>query len=135
MMNHMHVGTELRRIRKSRRLTLAQVKGGTDLSVSFLSDIERGRTNPSLETLNRLSRCYELPVNELLGTTGYYTNGNGNGKRVYPPGFRDFISQMGDTVSEEMQDLLIRVENHARQRAQSKDDWMRYYYSLMSILN
>lgn len=131
----MHIGMELRRIRKSRRLTLAQVKGGTKLSISFLSDIERGRTNPSLETLNRLSRFYELPVNELLATSGYRPNGNGPTKRVDPPGFRDFIGQMGGSVSDEMQDLLIRVENHARQRAQSKDDWMRYYYSLMSILN
>ncbi len=131
----MHIGLELRRLRKSRRLTLAQVKGGTELSISFLSDIERGRTNPSLDTLNRLSRFYELPVNELMANSGYRPNGNGSGKRVYPPGFRDFITQMEDTVSEEMQDLLMRVENHARQRAKSKDDWMRYYYSLMSILN
>ena len=130
----MHIGLELRRIRKSRRLTLAQVKSGTQLSISFLSDIERGRTNPSLETLNRLSRFYELPVNELMVNSGYRPNGNGR-SQVDPPGFRDFIGQMGGNVSEEMQDLLMRVENHARQRAESKDDWMRYYYSLLSILN
>ncbi len=131
----MHVGNELRRIRKSRRLTLAKVGNETELSVSFLSDIERGRTNPSLETLKKLSHFYQVPLNEFLGDSGFHPNGNGKSSmRVSPPGYRDFTAQVGH-ISDEMQDLLLRVENLARQRAETKEDWMRYYYSLMTILN
>lgn len=35
--------------------------------MSFLSDMERGRTAPSLETLSKLATCYDVTVSCLLG--------------------------------------------------------------------
>jgi transcriptional regulator with XRE-family HTH domain len=48
----------LRTLRKLRELTLKEVAADTGLSVSFLSDIERGRTNPSFDTLTKLAKRY-----------------------------------------------------------------------------
>lgn len=60
----------IRTCRKQRDMTLAQVAEKTGLSVSFLSDLERGRTDPSLSTLKRLAACYSMPVAYLLEETG-----------------------------------------------------------------
>jgi transcriptional regulator with XRE-family HTH domain len=49
---------QLIELRHSRNLTLKGVAAGTGLSVSFLSDIEHGRGNPTLETLEQIAEFY-----------------------------------------------------------------------------
>src|SRR5260221_11347389 len=56
----------IRIARKQRDMTLAQVAARTGLLVSFLSDLERGRTNPSLSSLRKLAPCYGVHVARLL---------------------------------------------------------------------
>jgi transcriptional regulator with XRE-family HTH domain len=126
----MYLGTELRRIRKRRNETLAEVSKETGISVSFLSGIERGQTNPSLDTLNRLVDYYQLPANLLLAASGM--NGLQNSANL--PGYSDFVSQMGDKLSENVKNLLVQVHYNARKPAKTKEDWMRYYYLLEPIV-
>lgn len=52
----------LRAMRKNRKLTLKRVAEHTGLSLSFLSDIERGRTEPSIKTLRKLSAYYQCSI-------------------------------------------------------------------------
>lgn len=47
-------------------MTLVQVAESTGLSVSFLSDIETGRTHPSLVTLVKLTECYHTSIAALF---------------------------------------------------------------------
>jgi DNA-binding XRE family transcriptional regulator len=60
----------IRTARKQRDMTLAEVAEKTGLSISFLSDLERGRTDPSLSTLRRIAACYGMPVAYLLEEEG-----------------------------------------------------------------
>jgi len=48
----------LRNVRKGKGKTLKQVSQGTGLSISYLSDLERGRTYPSIKVLLRLCDYY-----------------------------------------------------------------------------
>ncbi len=127
----MKLGSELRRLRKSRRLTLANVAKETELSVSFLSDVERGRTKPSLDTLEKLAACYGVSVNDILLDTEF---GISRDEKEYPPGFQEFLKEIGGNVDEEMEDLLLRAENRAKRSAQTKEDWLGMYYSLKTLL-
>lgn len=56
----MDIPSQLRLMRGVRGLTLAQVAEGTGLSVSYLSDLERGRTNPSIETLEKIATFHNV---------------------------------------------------------------------------
>jgi len=56
------LGSKLRNMRKARNLTLSNVSETTGLSLSFLSDIERGRTLPSLKTLARIAEALDVTV-------------------------------------------------------------------------
>jgi len=123
------LGAKLRALRKKRGHTLAEVGAQIGLSVSFLSDVERGRTRPSLGTLGKLAACYQLTITDLLD--GVDADESASTKE-YLPGFEEFLH---DTeVDPDLVDLLMRVERRAKQRAQTKEDWMQYYYSLKAIL-
>ena len=57
----MLVGRRIRAARLARGMTLAEL-GGTDLSRSFLSSVEHGRSSISLRALARVARRLRLPV-------------------------------------------------------------------------
>ena len=63
----MELGEKLKGIRKNlRNYTLQKVFEETGISVSFLSDMERGKTKPSLETLQKLANFYQVNLSDLL---------------------------------------------------------------------
>lgn len=56
----MKISEQLRLLRATHGYTLATVAEGTALSISYLSDLERGRTNPSIETLETIATFYGI---------------------------------------------------------------------------
>jgi transcriptional regulator with XRE-family HTH domain len=63
------VGPRLRALRRARRTTLAEVSGRTGISVSTLSRLESGGRRPTLKLLLLLARAYDVPLDQLAGTT------------------------------------------------------------------
>lgn len=61
------LGTRLRQYRKQSRLTLAQVATRTGLSLSYISDIEHGRSGGSLRALGQLCAAYGCSLDSLFG--------------------------------------------------------------------
>jgi transcriptional regulator with XRE-family HTH domain len=61
------VGPRLRRLRRERGATLAQLSETTGISVSTLSRLESGRRRPTLELLLPLARAHQVPLDELVG--------------------------------------------------------------------
>jgi transcriptional regulator with XRE-family HTH domain len=61
------LGSRVRARRQRRGWTLKDLADKTGLSVPYLSDIERGNTNPTLETLTTLAAALEATVTDLLG--------------------------------------------------------------------
>src|SRR3954464_512827 len=66
---HVELGDRLRAIRQLRRKTLKEVASAAGISESFLSQLERGRTNATIATLQRLSTALGIEVSDLF-TTG-----------------------------------------------------------------
>ncbi|MBV6729807.1 MerR family transcriptional regulator [Nocardioides daeguensis] len=60
------IGARLRAHRHSRRLTLRDVAEKVGLSISQLSAIERGTSNPSVASLQRLAKVYETSPIDLM---------------------------------------------------------------------
>jgi transcriptional regulator with XRE-family HTH domain len=59
-------GTRLREIRAQRRMTQEQFAETLDMSVDFLSLIERGRNAPSFETLDKIAKRLRMTVADLF---------------------------------------------------------------------
>jgi transcriptional regulator with XRE-family HTH domain len=64
------VGRRLREIRRARRLTLKEVADRAQISESFLSQIERGRSGASVASLQRIAAALELAVSDLFSPNG-----------------------------------------------------------------
>ncbi|SDZ64657.1 Transcriptional regulator, contains XRE-family HTH domain [Evansella caseinilytica] len=56
------IGERIREIRREKKLTMEAVAAKVGLSQSMLSHIENGQSNPSLDTLWKLSNVFEVPV-------------------------------------------------------------------------
>ncbi len=60
------VGTRLKRLRAERSLTIAKLAERADVSSGMISQIERGTTNPSIRTLQRLRAALGVNLWEML---------------------------------------------------------------------
>jgi transcriptional regulator with XRE-family HTH domain len=60
------IGGVIRRARKQQGLTLQQVAESSELSLSYLSQIERNLLNPSVGTLKRIAEALDLPAGKLM---------------------------------------------------------------------
>jgi DNA-binding transcriptional MerR regulator/quercetin dioxygenase-like cupin family protein len=65
--NGISISRHLRKLRRQRGMTLSQAAQGTDLSVSFLSSLECGKTNASVATLQKLAVFYGTNVQSFFG--------------------------------------------------------------------
>lgn len=61
------VGAELRRVRESRKLSLRAVASAVGVSASLLSQVETGKTQPSVSTLYALVNYLGISLDALMG--------------------------------------------------------------------
>jgi len=64
------VGDKIRLIREESGLNLSKCAEQIGISVSYLSEIERGNVNPSVDTLKAIAKILKTPVSNLMGTGG-----------------------------------------------------------------
>jgi len=107
------IGTHLRQLRAKRKLSLAQVAQAVNLSVGFLSALERSQMSGSVGTLRKLARFYKTNILDFFDANG------ANARQVRPtqrkvlqagPGVRMELLAWGNTV---MEPHLFRVAPEA----------------------
>lgn len=68
----MRIGEYIKALREQRKWTLRDLGAAAgNLSIGFISDIERGRSDPSLTTLHRIAKAFDLGAGDLLVGAGY----------------------------------------------------------------
>ncbi|MGD2043348.1 MAG: helix-turn-helix domain-containing protein [Acidimicrobiia bacterium] len=66
-MSHFN-GAKLRQLRETRRLSMSSVFQMTGVSVSSISNIETGKTDPRMSTVTQLLSCYGASLSDLETT-------------------------------------------------------------------
>ncbi|MFS0868874.1 helix-turn-helix domain-containing protein [Paenibacillus xylanilyticus] len=61
------IGEVIRNTRKKQKLTLKEVAKVGSISVSFLSEIERNKANPSISVLKRIANALNVNFTDLFG--------------------------------------------------------------------
>ena len=56
------VGPSIRELRKSRHLTLAKLAAEIQRSIGFISEVERGMTQPTLKDVYAIADVFQVPV-------------------------------------------------------------------------
>jgi transcriptional regulator with XRE-family HTH domain len=78
----------VQRLRQQRDLSLEELAAASDVSASFLSQLERGLGNPSFLTLTKIARALSIPIGYLFGEEPSAANGivrRNKRKRLIPP--------------------------------------------------
>lgn len=123
-----HLKDRLREIRQKHGATLLQVAEAVKLSVSYLSDLERGRAKPSLDTLGRLAAYYEMSVADLVsGIEGW----GSHSIEGLAPGIIALLEKK-EIDEREAQDLN-RIELRGK-RPQTEEEWRILYQNLQFIM-
>ena len=60
------LGNNLKRIRTKKGVTQGNIARSLGVSRSFVSNIENGKTNPTLATISKLAKALGIPSDELL---------------------------------------------------------------------
>jgi transcriptional regulator with XRE-family HTH domain len=129
----MKLGDRIRELRKSKGETLQTTSKGTKLSISYLSDIERGRTNPSLQTLEALAAHFTINLTDLLYGVDFAGELT---EKALPPGLSELIKdeEWANEIDKEWVELLMKISLRGA-RPQSKKQWLELYLSLRRILD
>jgi len=64
------IGDKVRKCRKSKGMTLTELAELTGVTASFLSQLERNLIDPSLSTLRKLSKVFEISMSSFLDDEG-----------------------------------------------------------------
>ncbi len=64
-----NIGKHLKRLRATKGITLQDVSNATALSVSFLSLVENGKSGISLANLQKILKCYDTAIHDLIDTS------------------------------------------------------------------
>lgn len=83
----MSVGTKLREIRLAKNMSISEISGKSQLSQSFISQVERGLNNPSISSLRTICDVLEVPMFQLFAddeNKGMIVRKNNRTKISYP---------------------------------------------------
>lgn len=62
----MNVGSNIRRIRQDARLSQEELAEAAGINRTYLSQLENGRSSPTLDVLERIARALEVPISALI---------------------------------------------------------------------
>ena len=87
MVTELQLGTRIRALRQARRLTLRDVAERAGVTESFLSQVERDVTSPSIATVHRVAQALGLPISQLFAEdaeTGRVVRRDARRRVAYP---------------------------------------------------
>jgi transcriptional regulator with XRE-family HTH domain len=132
------IGTEVRRLRKSLDLTVAELGVAGGISAGMLSKIENGAISPSLATLDALAKALNVPISRLFAETDERRDCSfvkrGNGVRIERRGTKSghLYDLLGHSLAGEIrvEPYLITLKEDAVPYTQFRHAGVEFLYML-----
>src|ERR1700744_5976887 len=102
-MNRVDLGSRLRALRTERGLSLSQLEAATEISSSFLSLVESGKSDITISRLLRLADFFDVDLGELV-----------EGSRVDRSLLEVIRENDGSAVSSRAEGVTVRFLGHSR---------------------
>ena len=112
MVTELQLGTRIRALRQARRLTLRDVADRAGVTESFLSQVERDVTSPSIATVHRIARALGLSIAQLFAEdadTGRVVRREAR-RRVAYPGLRSVDEFLTSNMAGRLQVIMSTIE-------------------------
>jgi len=108
----LELGSRIRALRQTRRLTLRQLSERAGVTESFLSQVEREKTSPSIASVQRIARALDLSIAQLFAeepSTGRVVRREARRRIVYP-GLRAVDEFLTPNLAGRLQVILSTIE-------------------------
>lgn len=112
MVTELELGARIRSLRQARRLTLRDVAERAGVTESFLSQVERDVTSPSIATVHRIARALDLSIAQLFAhdaDTGRIVRREAR-RRVEYPGLKAVDEFLTSNMAGRLQVILSTIE-------------------------
>jgi transcriptional regulator with XRE-family HTH domain len=103
---HFDIGDELRRVRLSRKLSLRSVASAVGVSASLLSQVETGKTQPSVSTLYALVNHLNISLDGLMKGTSQ-SDGEKPDGAGYEDGHHGIVQRRNENPLIEMENGVV----------------------------
>lgn len=129
----MTLGTAIRSIRKEHNFTLKDLAMHAGLSVTYLSELERDRINPSVNSVQKIAIAFHMPLNALFCYPAPPETPQTPPEP--PPGFQAFIEdpEYADELHADWKTLLLTIHYRGK-RPNTKRKWIEIYLFLKRLL-
>lgn len=112
MVAELQLGIRIRALRQARHLTLREVAERAGVTESFLSQVERDVTSPSIATVHRIARALDLSIAQLFAEepeTGRVVRREAR-RRVAYPGLRAVDEFLTTNMAGRLQVIVSTIE-------------------------
>ncbi len=112
MVTELQLGPRIRSLRQARRLTLREVSQRAGVTESFLSQVERDVTSPSIATVQRIARALDLSIAQLFAEepeTGRVVRREAR-RRVAYPGLKAVDEFLTPNMAGRLQVIMSTIE-------------------------
>jgi transcriptional regulator with XRE-family HTH domain len=112
MATELQLGTRIRSLRQARQLTLRDVSERAGVTESFLSQVERDVTSPSIATVHRIARALDLSISQLFAEEHGSSRvvRREDRRRVAYPGLRAIDEFLTSNMAGRLQVILSTIE-------------------------
>lgn len=127
----MSIGRRIQEIRTSQNKSLRGVASEIDVSVAYLSNIEKGESSPTIEVLKKLASTFNLTVRELTEAI------EEDSDMELPKSLQQFIEEYSEKFKEltdrDWQRTLASVRLRGRY-PETAEDWLPIFASMRNAL-
>jgi len=112
VVTELQLGTRIRSLRQARRLTLRDVAEHAGVTESFLSQVERDVTSPSIATVQRIARALDLSIAQLFAEdtdSGRIVRREAR-RRIAYPGLRAVDEFLTSNLAGRLQVIMSTIE-------------------------
>ncbi|HEY6015002.1 MAG TPA: cupin domain-containing protein [Candidatus Limnocylindrales bacterium] len=112
MTRDLQLGARIRTLRQARRLTLRDVSERAGVTESFLSQVEREVTSPSIATVQRIARALDLSIAQLFADepeSGRVVRREAR-RRIAYPGLKAVDEFLTSNMAGRLQVILSTIE-------------------------
>lgn len=130
----MKLKDRLAELRREHSFTLRDLRdrieeqSGAKLSISYLSELERNDTMPSVEILARIAKGYGVSLQDVLGPVDFFEEAT---DAQYPESLRTLAVKQ--SIDPEWLATLARIEFRG-QRPQTEAEWLAIYSMLKAFI-
>lgn len=122
------LGQRIRRLRQEREYSLRSLAKRAEMSVAYLSKLERDESSPTVALLRRLAEALDVPLEDLVALPEA-----GERELELPDSLKEFIYAYKDSNEELKDPAWQRALSEVRLRGtypETKEDWAPIFLSM-----